>query len=111
MARRRFRYNKETDSFVEITEGSDIAYLPADSGALWGDSGYENLRATDGTDISTRTKHREYMKQHGLTTVDDYKEHWKKTTAARDAYRTQGIGGAVRKEDVVRAIEQLERRK
>ena len=33
---------------------------------------YENTSATDGTDIGSRTKHREYMKAHGLTTADDF---------------------------------------
>lgn len=31
-------------------------------------------RATDGTDISTRAKHREYMKIHGLAVASDFKE-------------------------------------
>ena len=33
---------------------------------------YENTRATDGSDIGSRSKHRRYMREHGLTTADDY---------------------------------------
>jgi hypothetical protein len=37
---------------------------------------YENTRATDGTDIGSRAKHREYMRRNGLTTADDFKGVW-----------------------------------
>lgn len=56
--------------------------------ALAGDRHYDGLRASDGTDISTRSKHRAYMKQHNLTTIDDFKqefskaEKWRKSFAA-----------------------------
>lgn len=33
---------------------------------------YEGAKATDGTDIGSRRKHRAYMKAHGLTTMDDF---------------------------------------
>lgn len=33
---------------------------------------YEGVKATDGTDIGSRRKHRAYMKAHGLTTADDF---------------------------------------
>lgn len=36
---------------------------------------YENTCALDGTDIGSRAKHREYMRQHGLAPADDFKEH------------------------------------
>jgi hypothetical protein len=61
---------------------------------------YEGLRAADGTDISTRAKHREYMRRHGLTTVDDFTETWASAQAKRDAYRTTGKGGAVTHDDI-----------
>jgi hypothetical protein len=50
---------------------------------LWGDRHYQGMRAPDGTDISSRTKHREYMKRHGLTTSDDFKTSWQKAEQQR----------------------------
>jgi hypothetical protein len=71
-----------------------------------GDRHYDGLQATDGADISTRTKHREYMKKNNLTLMDDFKETWAKQRKARDEYYTKG--GSVSRDDVARAIHQLE---
>lgn len=68
-----------------------LAVNPAFSGlanALAGDRHYDGLRATDGADISSRTKHRNYMKSKGLTVAGDYKETWAKAQKERDALRT-----------------------
>lgn len=65
-----------------------------------GDRHYDGLRAPDGTDISTRTKHREYMKRNNLTTMDDFQGSWAKAEKERDAYRTTGKGGAVTRNDI-----------
>lgn len=35
---------------------------------------YGGVRSTDGVDISSRTKHREYMKQNGLAMASDFSE-------------------------------------
>lgn len=59
--------------------------------ALAGDRHYDGLVASDGTDISTRTKHREYMKRNGLTIADDYKGEWGK--AEKD--RRDRLGGNI----------------
>lgn len=60
--------------------------------ALAGDRHYDGLCASDGSDISTRTKHREYMKRNGLTVADDYKGEWAKAETARRAL----LGGDIR---------------
>lgn len=68
-----------------------LSVVPAMSGlanALAGDRHYDGMRAPDGTDISTRTKHREYMKSRGLTTADDFKETWKKAADEREKLRS-----------------------
>lgn len=91
--------------------GSEPQRYTADAGVLWGDRSYTDMRSLDGEDISTRSKHREYMRRHNLTTIDDYRNHWKEAEQRRDAYRQHGIGGATRREDVARAIDQLQRRK
>lgn len=72
----------EMDRRLSVTPGmSGIA------NALAGDRHYDGLRATDGTDISTRTKHRDYMKRNGLTMTDDFKQTWKASAEERTALR------------------------
>jgi hypothetical protein len=86
----------DKDSFTEPP-------LAIDSGALWGDEGYRGQRATDGTMIDTRTKHRDYMKQRGLTTIDDYTDHFAQAEKARERhYRGED---PQRVQDIIRAIE------
>jgi hypothetical protein len=87
-------------------EAADRYFPPTGGNALdnvlAGDRQYEGMVATDGTDIGSRTKHRAYMRQHGLTTVDDFKETWKKAEQERVAYRTGKAGGAVSRDDLAR---------
>lgn len=68
-----------------------LSVVPAMSGlanALAGDRHYDGLRATDGTDISTRTKHREYMKRNNLAMTSDFTETWKQAQKEREALRS-----------------------
>jgi hypothetical protein len=51
--------------------------------ALAGDRHYDGLQAPDGTDISSRTKHREYMKRTGVTMSSDFSQTWDKATKER----------------------------
>lgn len=53
--------------------------------AMAGDRHYDGLRATDGTDISSRSKHRAYMKANDLTTADDFTQTWRDAAKAREA--------------------------
>lgn len=110
MARRRFVWSKEHDCLVEVTADYVQPSRQSTDHVLWGDRGYANLQTTDGVDISTRTKHREYMKANGLTTYDDYAGHFDREAQRRAEYYTTGKGGATRKEDVARAIAELERK-
>ena len=67
-----------------------LSVNPAFSGtanALAGDRHYDGLRATDGADISSRSKHRAYMRERGLTTTDDYKDTWARAQKEREALR------------------------
>jgi predicted nucleic acid-binding Zn ribbon protein len=73
--------------------------------ALAGDRHYDGMRADDGTDISTRSKHRQYMKERGLTTADDFAQTWKRDAQQR-AERLAG-DDPTRKHDVAGAIEKL----
>ncbi len=108
MTRRRYIQMKEPPyELIEITEDYQ-APMRTDSGALWGDSSYDGMRAPDGTDISSRTKHREYMKATGLTTMDDFKESWAKAKAEREHYVQHG--GSFKRADIERAIHHLQNR-
>lgn len=74
--------------------------------ALASERHYAGLRATDGTPIDTRAKHRAYMRERGLTTIDDFRETWKRDAAARAA-RLQGEDPS-RRADIAEAIKRLE---
>ena len=99
----RRRYVQIEGKLVEITDESNYQpQLRNDSGALWSDRHYDGMRAPDGTDISSRSKHQAYMKATGLTTTDDFKSQWSRAQEARDNYRQNG--GTVSKQDIARAF-------
>lgn len=98
--RRRYVYDEKLGEMVEVTPGQ--APPRAADGALWGDRHYDGLRATDGTDISTRKKHREYMKRNNLTTADDFTATWARAKREREHYMQHG--GSVRRQDIEAAM-------
>jgi hypothetical protein len=108
MARRRWIQDRHTGDLIEVTADHQ-SEMRIDSGALWGDRSYDGLRAPDGTDISSRTKHRDYMKATGLTTADDFKQTWATAQEQRDRAYTQG--GSFSKRDIERAIHQVQNRR
>lgn len=65
------------DRFFETVPGLAL------HNAMAGDRHYDGLRATDGSDISSRSKHREYMRANSLTTADDFTDTWKRQAAER----------------------------
>lgn len=59
----------------------DLAEIPMDApqaihANIMVDRFYEGVKATDGTDIGSRRKHREYMKAHDLAPADDFSPSW-----------------------------------
>ena len=107
MTKRRWVQDSQTGELIEVTAD----YLPemqADAGALWGDRHYDGLQASDGTDISSRSKQRDYMRNNNLTTADDYKDSWVQSRKKRDRMFTEG--GTFSKRDIERAISQLQDR-
>jgi hypothetical protein len=52
---------------------------------------YGRVTATDGTDLSTRRRHREYMRANNLTIADDFKGEWERAAKERADY-LQGKG-------------------
>lgn len=73
--------------------------------ALAGDRHYDGLRAPDGSPIDTRTKHRQYMKEKGLTMASDFTETWKTAAKERAAIRA----GAPDRDRVATVREAVER--
>jgi hypothetical protein len=69
------------------------------------DTHYDGLRATDGTDISTRAKHRDYMRRNDLTTADDFSETWKKAAEQRAKVFTGEHDKKDRRTAIERAME------
>ncbi|CAB4166615.1 hypothetical protein UFOVP840_42 [uncultured Caudovirales phage] len=110
MTRRRYVYDEKLGRLVELTaEPPERANAQDHLGSLWGDRHYDGMRASDGADISSRKKHREYMKRHGVTTADDFKDTWARARQQRDEYYTRG--GTVRRQDIVATIERLQSRR
>lgn len=107
MTRRRYIQDRHTGELIEVTSDYQ-APMRNDAGALWGDRHYDGARASDGTDISTRSKHRDYMRANNVTTVDDFKDTWAKAREQRERLYTQG--GTFSRRDVERAISQLQNR-
>ena len=110
MKRRFIQMREPPYEFVEVSDEYTPAPRTSTDSALWNDRSYDGLAATDGTPINSRSKHREYMKVNGLTTVDDFKQTWKDAERVRDDYRT-GKRGSVTRHDVARAIAQLENKR
>ena len=106
MAKRRWIMIK--GELVEVT--TDYTPPPSTDAKNYvaGDRHYDGLRSprSDQEDISSRTKHREYMKRHGLTTADDYKETWAK--AAQERQKSMAGADPSRVKDISRAIEMVQ---
>lgn len=109
MARQQFVQDPDTGELVPKDEYVPKHHLNAHN-LIIGDRHYDGLQATDGTDISTRAKHRAYMKANNLATLDDFQGKFNAEAKRRAEYLQTGKGGATRREDVARAIHDLERR-
>jgi hypothetical protein len=109
MTRRRWTYTMGGNPLsepIEVTE--DFQAAPERSGALvMVDRFMEGDRATDGTDIGSRAKRRQYMQAHGLADVSDFTEHWKKAEAERN---NLSRGKAERVESIRKAFHALEQK-
>ena len=108
MTKRRWIQDPKTHELIEV--GADYKTerrgQSLDS-SLWGDRHYENVRGPNGEDLSSRAKHRAFLRSTGLATTDDFKSSWAKAQEARDHYRQNG--GSVKASDVRQAIERLKR--
>lgn len=68
---------------------------------------YENTCATDGTDIGSRRRHKAYMREHGLTTADDYRSTWDKAKERRETAREGRVPSRARREALERKMYEL----
>lgn len=68
---------------------------------LWNDRVYQD--AGDPR-FASRSEHRRYMAQHGLTTVDDYGQAWKKSEKERAEFYARAPDRS-RAEDIARAFD------
>jgi hypothetical protein len=102
--KRRYIQDKNTLELIEVTDDFVPDSRVGDS-ALWGDSHYANTTGPNGEDLSSRAKHRAYLKATGLATTDDFKSEWSRAKEARENY--QRNGGTVSRQDVAQAIARL----
>lgn len=109
MTRRRWVYTEGGRPLPQPVEvGGDYEDAPR-TAAHRVDLYMDGVRATDGTDIGSKAKRREYMKRNNLADADDFKGTWAK--AAEDRARFYGAKGhdrAARREAIGRAIYNME---
>lgn len=74
----RYRWDKELGKLVELGSDEDLRAR----GYFITDAAYQNLPEH----LNTRAKHHAYMREHGLTLADDFKETWAKNVAKREAF-------------------------
>jgi hypothetical protein len=65
---------------------------------------YENTCATDGTDIGSRRKHRDYMRRNNVTVASDFAGTWDAAAREREAIRKGENDRRERREQVERAM-------
>lgn len=74
---------------IEVTPGMEIPQRDSakHNGLLWNDREYQDMGDPR---FNSRSSHREYMRAHGLTTTDDFKETWR-TAEKRRVESRQGV--------------------
>lgn len=102
MARYFYRPGHPKASANGFVSQEDMGWEPdalAKNAPIMMDRHYENMAATDGTDIGSRRKHREYMKTHNLTVAEDfspqfYERQKKEHLQADDKARREAVARA-----------------
>ena len=70
------RCGQETRGLVDINEAPPLKVDDAKNAPIMVDRFMDGAQATDGTDIGSRTKRREYMQREGATDKSDYGPGW-----------------------------------
>lgn len=97
-----YRHNAATGQ-VEAVEVS-AEYVPEVRTQVVMDRHYENVCATDGTDIGSRRRHSEYMRRNNLAMADDFKGTWEKATRERESYYQGKHDREARRDTIARAL-------
>ena len=104
MARRRWIYVDGVAHEVDLDYVNRV--VPNHDALLFNDRLYQD----DGDPrYTSRTTHREYMKRNNLSLASDYTNEWANAAKAR-ANIQQGVDPR-RREDIVRAVQQLRERR
>lgn len=106
MSRRRWVYTEGGKPLPEPVEVTQDWRDPGIAAPLRSDAEvYGSVTpSTDGTDISSRTKHRAYMQRNGLALASDYTEAHAKAREERAKALSGDSDTRARREDVARAL-------
>jgi hypothetical protein len=104
--RKTYHYDPTLGKLVE-GPGPRRSDGPSGDGFRFSDRIYSDkpFVGVDGTVIDSRRKHREYMKRHNLTTMDDFKGTWDKARERREAVFTGQADRTERRELIARIME------
>jgi hypothetical protein len=111
MSRVTYVYRNTPEGVKVYVKGEEPPPAYADSGALWGDLNYRETKGPMGEDLSTRTKHRQFMAERGLTTADDFTNFWAVKAKERDDFHRTGGDHKARREHIERAIYEAGKRR
>jgi hypothetical protein len=107
VTRRRYVYREVAPGKVEAFEvGSDYSDAPRSTGDL-GKFDYNNLRMTDGADVSSRSKYMSYLKATGYAPLHEFKETNAKAAKEREAKANGTADRAERRETIGRTLHAL----
>lgn len=108
MSRTRYVYTQGGQPLPEPIKVSDDWTQPdAERQPVFTDRYMEGVRAADGSDISSRTKRREYMKREGVADASDFTQTFQKAKEARARMATGDFDHARRREAIRRAIQKV----
>lgn len=109
MSRRKYIWDAEAQQLVEVS--TDYAPERRTAGAPVTDLYMNGVRATDGTDIGSRAKRREYMRVHNLADADDFRGEWARKAQERERAHDNPQAVAKRRADIARALNQARGRR
>jgi hypothetical protein len=92
------RFIQINGELVEVSNDYETAPRGGDY-VLWNDRDYQDMGDQR---FSSRTKHRRYMRERGVTTADDFKEQWR-GDEKRHIEAKRGVD-PTRRADIERAI-------
>lgn len=111
MSRRRYVYRRNSETGQVESHEVGEEYAPTDvRQPVYTDRYMEGVQATDGTDISSRAKRKEWMKRNDFVDVSDCAGLWAKAAKEREALAQGKHDTAARREDIGRAIHRLSRK-